>query len=101
MQIFAHVTNFYWLYIYHTTKYITSTPTNTDRKQRNNVRSQGTTNGSILEENKNKKKSLKSVSRLKTSSIMISTLIYHSFIASPSKRISTTAFQKTLHIHDH
>jgi hypothetical protein len=68
----------YWLYIYHTTKYITSTPTNTDGKQRNNFQSQSTTNGSIFEENKNKKKSSKSESRIKTSSIMISTLIYRS-----------------------
>jgi hypothetical protein len=45
----------YWLHIYHTTKYITSTPTNTHGKQRNNFQSQCTTNASIFEENKNKK----------------------------------------------
>lgn len=70
-----------------------------NRKQRNKLQSQSIANESIIEENKNKKKSVKSESRIKTPSTMISES--RSNIASPSKRISTTAFQKTLHIHDH
>jgi hypothetical protein len=42
----------YWLHFYHTTKYMTSTPTNIDGKQRKNFQSHCTINAYLKEATK-------------------------------------------------